>query len=154
LGLPLSTRGEIPEDIQPLVTLTADFGKTRVIWEGVLVRAEAEIDERSRMMYGVVRLLSAQNDDTPPIAVGLFVQAEIRGRKVDHVIRLPRSAIRDQNQVLVVDSDNRLHFRSVSVLRLERDDVLIDDGLIDGELVSVSPMQTVVDGMLVKPVRD
>jgi hypothetical protein len=40
------------------------------------------------------------------------------------------------------------------VLRLEHDDVLIDDGLIDGELVSVSPMQTVVDGMLVKPVRD
>jgi RND family efflux transporter MFP subunit len=154
LGLPLSTRGEIPEDIQPLVTLTADFGNTRVIWEGVLVRAEAEIDKRSQMMYGVVRLLSAQNDDTPPIAVGLFVQAEIRGRKVDDVIRLPRSAIRDQNQVLVVDSDNRLHFRSVSVLRLEHDDVLIDDGLIDGELVSVSPMQTVVDGMLVKPVRD
>jgi hypothetical protein len=37
-------------------------------------------------------------------------------------------------------------------LRLEHDDVLIDAGLADGELVCVSPMQTVVDGMLVNPI--
>jgi multidrug efflux pump subunit AcrA (membrane-fusion protein) len=84
--------------------------------------------------------------------VGLFVQAEIRGRKVDDVIRLPRSAIRDNNQVLVVDDDNRLRFRNVVILRLEHEDVLISGGLTDGEMVSISPLQTVVDGMLVRPV--
>ena len=82
------------------------------------------------------------------------VQAEIRGRKVENIVRLPRSAMRDNNQVLVVDSDNRLHFRQVQILRLEHDDMLISDGLSDGELVSISPMQTVVEGMLVKPVRE
>jgi len=152
LGLPPSTRGEIPLEIQPPVILTADYGNTRVIWEGTLVRAEAEIDERSRMIYGVTRLLSMRDKDSLPIAVGLFVQAEIRGRKVDRVVRLPRSAIRDNNQVLVVDQDNRLRFREVRILRLEHDDVLIDAGLTDGELVSISPMQTVVDGMRVKAV--
>jgi RND family efflux transporter MFP subunit len=152
LGLPASAWGQIPVDIQPPVTVTADFGNTRVIWEGLLVRAEAEIDERSRMIYGVTRLLSMRDEDSLPIAVGLFVQAEIRGRKVDNVIRLPRSAIRDSNQVLVVDQDNRLRFRNVVILRLEHEDVLISGGLTDGELISISPMQTVVDGMLVRPV--
>jgi hypothetical protein len=84
--------------------------------------------------------------------VGLFVHAEIRGRLAEGVIRLPRSAMRDDNQVLVVDADNRLSFRKVSVLRLEHDDMLIRSGLADGELVCISPLQTVVDGMLVSPV--
>jgi multidrug efflux pump subunit AcrA (membrane-fusion protein) len=84
----------------------------------------------------------------------MFVQADIRGRKVDKVIRLPRSAMRDDNQVLVVDADNKLHFRQVSLLRLEHDDILVSSGLQDGELVCISPMQTVVEGMLVKPVMD
>ena len=151
-GLPISTRGQIPADIQPPVTLTADMGDTRLIWEGSLVRAEAEIDQQSRMIYGVVRLPSMRDDQSWPIPVGLFVQAEIRGRKVDNVVRLPRSALRDNDQVLVVDSDNRLHFRQVKILRLEHEDVLINGGLIDGELVSISPLQTVVDGMRVRPV--
>lgn len=151
-GLPISTRGQIPLEIQPPVTLTADMGDTRLIWEGSLVRAEAEIDQRSRMIYGVVRLPSMRDEQSWPIPVGLFVQAEIRGRKVDKVIRLPRSAMRDNNQVLVVDQNNRLHFRQVSILRLEHEDVLIDDGLTDGELVSISPLQAVVNGMRVLPV--
>jgi len=53
---------------------------------------------------------------------------------------------------LVVDSDDRLHFRQVSLVRQEHDDILVSKGLKGGELVSISPMQTVVDGMLVKPV--
>ena len=118
------------------------------------MRLEAEIDERSRMIYGVTRLRLEENEDTPILPVGMFVQAEIRGRKVENIVRLPRSAMRDNNQVLVVDSDNRLHFRQVKILRLEHDDMLISDGLSDGELVSISPMQTVVEGMLVKPVRE
>lgn len=86
------------------------------------------------------------------LPVGMFVQAEIRGRRVENVIRLPRSAMRDNNQVLVVDPDDRLHFRQVALLRLEHDEMLVQDGLADGELVCISPMQTVVDGMRVNPV--
>jgi RND family efflux transporter MFP subunit len=151
LGLPISTRGQIPAPLRPPVTVAADFGDTRLLWEGQLVRLEAQIDEQSRMVYGVARLRIGDNDEGPLLPVGLFVQADIRGRKVEHVIRLPRSAMRDDNEVLVVDAQNRLHFRRVSLLRLEHDDILVSEGLKDGELVCISPMQTVVDGMLVKP---
>ena len=154
LGLPVSTRGQIPEELRPPVTVASDFGDTRLLWEGQLMRLEAEIDERSRMIYGVTRLRIEDNEDSPMLPVGMFVQAEIRGRKVDNIIRLPRSAMRDDNQVLVVDTDNRLHFRQVSLLRLEHDDMLVQEGLADGELVCISPMQTVVDGMHVNPVHE
>ena len=152
LGLPISTRGRIPEALRPQVTVAAYIGNTRFLWDGQLMRLEAEVDERSRMIYGVTRLDMDSNTDNPLLPAGMFVQAEIRGRRVEDVIRLPRSAMRDNNQVLVVDTQNRLHFRQVSLLRLEHDDMLVKDGLADGELVCVSPMQTVVDGMLVNPV--
>ena len=153
LGLPPSTRGQIPKAMRPPVTVAADFGNTRLLWEGELIRGEAEFDARSRMLYGVARLRTDSSDEGGlPLPVGMFVQAEIRGRKVDNIIRLPRSAMRDNNQVMVIDADDRLHFRRVSILRLEHDDMLIDGGLAAGELVCVSPLQTVVEGMRVKPV--
>jgi RND family efflux transporter MFP subunit len=153
LGLPRYAQGQIEEEFRPPVTVTADFGQVKLLWEGELVRTEAAIDERSRMIYGVSRLDNNTMADLP-IPVGLFVQAEIRGRKVDNVVRLPRSALRDNNQILVVDADNRLRFRRVSILRLEHDDVLIHDGLTDGEMVCISPLQTVVEGMSVTPVTE
>ena len=154
LGLPVSTRGLIPQDLQPPVTVYADFGETRLLWEGQLVRLEAVIDERSRLLYGVAQLRIEESDESRPfLPVGMFVQAEIRGSRVTNVIRLPRSAMRDNNQVLVVDSDNRLRFRQVTLTRLEHDDILVSRGLEDGELVCISPLQTVVDGMHVEPVR-
>ena len=125
LSVPVYVRGEIPEELRPPVSVAADFGKVRLIWEGELVRTEAEVDERSRMVYGVARLRMENDQDIPMIPIGLFVQAEIRGRRVDQVIRLPRSAVRDNNQVLVVDDGNQLRFRQVSILRLEHDEVLI-----------------------------
>jgi len=154
LGLPINTRGKIPEAIAPPVTISADFGDSRLFWEGELVRLEAVIDERSRMLYGVAQLELDDSPDSPVLPVGLFVQAEIQGRLENEIIRLPRSVLRDNNQVLVVDDENRLNFRQISPLRLEHDDVLVKSGLEDGERVSVSPLQTVVDGMHVRPVSE
>jgi len=86
LGLPISTRGQIAEADRPPVTVASDFGDARLLWEGQLVRLEAEIDERSRMIYGVTRLRIEENEETPILPVGMFVQAEIRGRRVENVI--------------------------------------------------------------------
>ena len=154
LGLPSVHPWANPRGIAPACHRGVRFRNTRLLWEGQLMRLEAEIDERSRMVYGVTRLRIEDKEESPMLPVGMFVQAEIRGRKVENVIRLPRSAMRDDNQVLVVDADNRLHFRQVSLLRLEHDDILVSKGLEDGEFVCISPMQTVVDGMLVKPVEE
>jgi len=104
------------------------------------------------MLYAVARLRIDDDDKSPLLPVGMFVAADIRGRKVEGVIRLPRSAMRDNNQVLVVDAENHLNFRQVSILRLEHDDILVSSGLKNGELVCISPLQTVVDGMPVKPI--
>ena len=94
------------------------------------------------------------------LAVGLFVEAEIKGRPAAGVIVLPRSALRpagdsnqgDSQQVLVVDDDSRLRFRDVDVLRLDGEQAVIGEGLAAGETVCVSPLEVVTDGMKVRAV--
>jgi multidrug efflux pump subunit AcrA (membrane-fusion protein) len=87
-----------------------------------------------------------------PPPVGLFVQAEIEGIAAENIVVLPRSALRDADQVLVVDSENRLYFRPVKVMRVYRDDVFVRDGLEAGDRVVISQIQTVVNGMRVQPI--
>ena len=52
------------------------------------------------------------------------MNADIQGRIVDDVIALPRSVIRNNNQVLVVDAENKMFFREVDIFRLEEERVL------------------------------
>lgn len=87
-----------------------------------------------------------------PLPVGLFVEAEIVGRTARGVVVLPRSALRGDDQVLVVDGEDRLRFRDVTVLRRDREEVLIRAGLAGGERVCVSALEAPVDGMRVRPV--
>ncbi|MEO1078347.1 MAG: efflux RND transporter periplasmic adaptor subunit [Pseudomonadota bacterium] len=150
LSLSLGTRGELDAEAAPDVELGARFGGRDYIWRGDVVRTEGEIDPRSRMVHVVARVASAD----PPLPVGLFVQARIEGARVTDVVTLPRSALREGNRVLVVDAENRMHYRTIVPLRFYQDQVLIAEGLADGERVCVSPVQTVVEGMIVDPVPE
>ena len=152
LNLPPLRNGNFPEDMQPTVKLSADYGGQVRQWFGKIVRAEAEIDTSSRMVHLVARVESSK--DSQDLSVGLFVTAEIAGLAVENIVRLPRSAIRNDNQVLVVDTENRLRFRDIQPLRLYRDNVLINAGLNPGERVCISTVQTAIDGMVVNPIAE
>lgn len=104
------------------------------------------------MVTAVVRVNNTDNPDQPDLPIGLFVNASIMGRAVDNVVTLPRAALRNQNQVLVVDEDKRLHYRGVQIMRFEDDNVLISGGLESGDVVNVSPLQTVIEGMRVNTI--
>jgi hypothetical protein len=84
----------------------------------------------------------------------MYVHAEIIGKKVDGLIEIPRVALRNQNQVLVVDNDNRIHFRDVEVFRIDGEVAYISAGIDDKEMICVSQPKTVVDGMEVTPISE
>ncbi|MCZ6889033.1 MAG: efflux RND transporter periplasmic adaptor subunit [Gammaproteobacteria bacterium] len=152
LNLPLAHRGQLPEELRPTVTLSADYAGRQLNWHGFIVRSEAEIDMKSRMVTVVARVVNSEQEN--PLSVGLFVNAEIEGVVADNVIELPRNALRNGNRVLIVDDDNRLFYRNIVPLRLYRDKVLIREGLNAGDRVCLSPLQTVIEGMRVKPLEE
>lgn len=158
LDIPLGYRGELPEEMAPEVTVSGMFGGQLLHWQGKLVRTEAGIDASNNAVQAIVRVeqsamqnpLPGESSQVVPLPVGLFVEAIIRGKTVDNLFALPREVIRSGNRVLIVDAENRLRFREVEILRLEDDRVLISSGLSAGERICMSPIQAVVDGMLVQ----
>ncbi len=150
LNLPATLRGELPEQLQPKVELTTEYAGQKLSWSGRIVRTEAEIDVSSRMVQLVARV--ANDAEQLPLSVGLFVEAEIEGLSAENIVVLPRSALRNNDQVLVVDADDKLRFRAVEPLRLYQDNVLVKSGLSSGERVCLSPIQTAIEGMTVNPV--
>jgi RND family efflux transporter MFP subunit len=146
----------------PEVRLHTEFAGRPQTWTGRVVRTEGEIDPKSRMVNVVARIEDPyglhDDSDRPPLAVGLFVEAEILGRTAEDVVVLPRAALRSgapmdpdaPDAVHVIDDDGRLQIRTVEVLRTEPEWVVIGAGLETGERVSISPLPGVVDGMSVR----
>lgn len=153
LDLPLARRGEPGDRAGPAVVLRAVFaGKTHE-WRGTVVRTEGEIDPRSRMVNVVAQVddpYAREHPGTPPLAVGLFVEAEILGKPAEGVFILPREAMRGTDRVYIVDGEGQLRFRTVDVLRADHESVLVRSGLSAGERVCVSPLEAVTDGMSVR----
>jgi len=154
VDIPLRYRDRPRPDSGPVVLLYGSLGGRAHTWTGRVDRAEGEIDTRTRMLSVVAQVRDPygrrDHDDRPPLAVGLFVEAEILGRSTNHVAILPRSALRGPNQVLIVDSENRLQFRDVNVLRADRTQAVIGAGLSDGDRVCTSPLDVVTQGMRVR----
>ena len=163
LDIPLGLQGELPPEQAPSVTLTGMYGGVEYHWEGTLVRIEASIDPNSNTVQTIIRVPqpTATSDlaldeaiKAIPLPIGLYVHADITGKTVDSLISLPRSVIRNNNQVLVVTSENKMYFREVDIFRLEEENVLISGGILPGEKICISPIQAVVDGMAVQPVLE
>ena len=153
LDLPLSYRG-VEQQLRPLVTLHATFAGETHAWDGLIVRTESEIDSVSRMVHAIAEVpdpyAPGPNPNRPPLAVGMYVEAEINGRTARDVAVLPRQALRGRDQVLVVTPDDRLSFRTIAVLRTSTESVIVRSGLQAGELVVISPLDTPTDGMRVQ----
>lgn len=160
LNVPLGQRGEISEEHAPDVLLTGMYGGQKYNWPGKLVRIEASIDPSSNTVQTIIRVSQPSTDveqdenglRTIPLPIGLYVEADIQGRTVENIISLPRSVIRNNNQVLIVDAENKMYYREVEIFRLEEQQVLISSGILPGERICISPIQAVVDGMAVQPV--
>ena len=145
-----------PDGAGPPVQISARFAGRRHAWQGSIVRTEGELDATSRMLHLVARVEGpyrrGDDPERPPLAVGLFVDATIAGRTLADAVLLPRSALHEAGQVLVVDEDNRLRLRDVDVARVDSETMVLSGGLKEGERVCVSQLDVVVDGMEVRTV--
>ena len=153
LDLPLTYRGAAIQD-GPRVTFRTTFAGATYEWRGRIVRTEGEIDPVSRMVHVVAEVrdpyASGSDPRRPPLAVGMYVEAEIEGRAFDEIVVVPRAALQGRNQVLTIDRDSRLQFREIDILRATSESVYVRSGLTQGETVAISSLDGPTDGMLVQ----
>ena len=149
LDLPLG--GELG-DRGPRVLLRARFAGGRHEWEGRVARVGGEIDPATRMVNLIARVDDPYraSGGRPPLSVGLFVDAEVVGRSVESVFEVPRGALVGADRVWLVE-DGRLVLRHVGILRADSEVVIVSDGLAAGDRISLTILESAVDGMRVTP---
>jgi len=149
LNIPLDG-SQIDESNQPKVTLTGSLGGKDEVWEGNIVRMEAEIDAKSRMAILIGRISDPYKSKIP-LRVGQFVEAEIRGREFNNLYSVDREFIKNSNEIVTVNMvDSTLAFKSISVLRYINDIALINDGLSNEISICLTNLDVMYNGMKVQ----
>jgi hypothetical protein len=75
---------------------------------------------------------------------------DIQGKPMQEAALIPRSALHQDNTVWIVDENDRIQFRKVSVARIQGEKVLVQSGLKRGELLVTSSLKAVTNGMVVQ----
>ena len=155
--LDIPRHGERQISADALVRL--DIGGVTYKWHGHVVRSTGEVDLKTRMMQLIVEIkdpygLKKQSPSSPALAAGSFVDVHIKGKTLEDVFIIPRTAFRDNSTVWIMDKNNKLQIRKVIPVRIEREKVLIKEGLDNGELIVKTNISGAANGMKLRTMEN
>ena len=167
VDLPETYRGESQAEIRreihkaPEVSISGTIGNHLGRWDGKIVRVDSSIDEMSRQLFVIAEVSDPyryeQADDSPPLKIGMFVDALVKGNDLENVFILPRQAVRIGGEVIVIQGDNTIRRQKVTPIFSEDKRIVIPaegGGLKAGEVVCLTPLAYPANGAKVLPTID
>lgn len=145
----------------PMVKLKTAVAGHNHSWQGKIVRSENIYNPKSRVTHVVAKVVDPYGvhsaEVKSPLAVGMFVQAEITGRKMTDKVVVPSTVLQDADSisgnVWVIRDDNTLTRKSVASTYTQAGMVIIEKGLIPGEKICLNTLEFAAENMKVKPVH-
>ncbi len=131
----------LPKRIKGIKATIINKGLNSFTREAVVDRDLGVVDNATRMSNLVVRVDDPYGlkHDVQPIKFGAYVQVNFAGATLQNIYRLPQSLVNNQT-VWVVNDEQKLEPRKVTVVREEGEYFYISDGLnIDDQLVLTLP---------------
>lgn len=140
------------------VELSATVGGNSQRWIGQLNRVEG-VDAATQQLNIIARVadpyvINPDDVNPQPLRVGQYVNARIAGETLQNVFVIPRAALREEREVLIMNDEKRIERRAVTVAWSDNKQAAISDGLSTGEMLVVTPLSTVSDGTPVEVVGD
>ncbi len=137
------------------VNLDVEFLGQHFDWPATIVRSEGMVDLRDRLVYLVAQVknpyqINPAQPNRPPLAFGLYVDAIIQGRAFENIIEIPRSALRNDNQVWIAAKNDTIELKHVSVLHKGQHSVYLKSGIQSGDRVITTPLDIVTQGMKIR----
>ncbi|SMP61636.1 hypothetical protein SAMN06265222_107137 [Neorhodopirellula lusitana] len=124
-------------------------------YPGRFLRVREIVDTQTKMVGFVVGVTNipphAQKHPKPPLLEGAFCDVDVFGETMPDQIVIPRNAIRN-NSVYIVDPQNRLATRAVTLTFTQDEYAVIESGLTGGENLVIANPSPAIIGMLVEPV--
>lgn len=152
LGIPVAYNAT-GDDAGIPVTLSATLAGQRHEWAANITRTDSAIDPQTRVLYAIAEVADpygAAAEGGAPLAVGLFLTAEIQGREVQNAYVLPRSALRGDNNIYVAQEGGTLTVRTVDVITSNAESLIVSSGVRAGEMVVISPVRGANEGMRIQ----
>lgn len=136
----------------PAVTLSATQKGKPVEWMAKIVRTEGVVDEKSRVTYVVASVADPYqlHGDGNSMPMGTFVAATIYGAVAENIIRVPRRVVRGSDELVFVDSENKLDIRNVQIVRSDADYAYLSGGAAPGDRVVITVLETAINGLKVR----
>jgi len=131
-----------------LVSLVRDEGDSGVSWQGRIIRDEGVIDENSRMIY-IVAQIDKPYEQSPSLKFGSFVNAAIKSKVHNNIAVIPSHLYHDGHVTVVTDT-RQLHNQPVTLLKRDKTNVYILDGLKNGDLLLDTNIENLYEGMKVR----
>ncbi len=125
---------------------------------GTVERLMTDLEPEGRMAQLLVKVadplhLKVPLDQRRQLILGAYVRAEITGRDLPDVVRLPRTALRDGKEVWVMRRDRTLDIREVEIVWGGDEHVCVCGGLGEGDLLIVSDLPAPVAGMALRTAK-
>jgi len=147
LPFSLDDFASLPDDGE--IRLSAEIGGANYQWAAKVMWEDGDLDRRTLSAYLIVEVLPNKEQNgkfrLPPS--GLFVKAEIKGAKLEKVIAVPRAAVRGRNEVAVMNAQDELEFRELTIVRSASETVFVRGGVENGERVILTKLELPVAGM-------
>jgi len=133
----------------------ATFAGTEHTWKGNVVRTTGQVDKMSRMISVVVEVPKPFDvlNSRPPLLPGVFTEVLIQGNTLRNAVAVPRDAIREGNQMWIVNG-NRLGVRPLKIVRADKNFAYVVSDDLDGAKVVLSSLDAPIDGMKVRTKDD
>lgn len=135
------------------VTLSAQIGGREVSWPGTLIRSEG-IDTTSQQLHCIVQVKDPLGSGAEPLRIGQYVKAEIQGNKLENVFVVPRSTVREDREVVLVDKDKKLQIRPVTIAWADDANAAISEGLATNDVLALTTLGSVANGTPVSATID
>jgi RND family efflux transporter MFP subunit len=157
--LPYLDLPELPDDAPVEVELRdAISTASETVWKANIVRTEGALDKDSLELFAIARVDDpfGRKSGHPPLRIGQPVVGSIAGKELDNVIALPRGAVRQLDQVFLVDkTELTLIARTIVPIWSDADHVIVRDPLIeDGAWLSTTRLVYAPNGAKVEIIPD
>lgn len=136
------------------ITLQGKLGGDVEKWSATSIELDPQIDRRTLTAHWIVRVLPREDTAYPLPPVGLFVEVEILGKQLENVIVIPRRAVREDQQIAVVDSDQRLAFRKLQIIKGTNEEVVVKPTFLPGDRIILTRLNAPIAGMTVQPASE
>jgi RND family efflux transporter MFP subunit len=138
--------------------VTLDTGATghSPEWEGRVIRLLGDLEPNSRMARVLVEVEDPLGLKDPggtqlPLLLGSYAKVQIDAGALHDVLKIPRPALREGNQLWLVGQDNRIRIAPADILWSQGESIFVSNVLKDGERLVLSGLRSALPGMEVNP---